>query len=68
MTEVSACEMTVKEGRRVGKGDEIGVFRYGGGARCVLFREGVELDEFPQVGQDHNVPVRARLAVVKKSN
>lgn len=66
MTEVSTCEINVKPGQRVKKGDEIGMFHYGGSTHCVLFRKGVELDEFPKIGQETNVPVRAKLAVVKK--
>jgi phosphatidylserine decarboxylase len=69
MTEVSTCDITVKEGQHVKKGDEIGMFHYGGSTHCVLFRKGVELDEFPDTENvEHNVPVRSKLAVVKKAN
>ena len=36
MTEVSTCEITVNEGQHVKKGDEIGMFHYGGSTHCVL--------------------------------
>jgi len=69
MTEVSTCDITVKEGQHVKKGDEIGMFHYGGSTHCVIFRKGVELDEFPATENvENNVPVRSKLAVVKKSN
>ncbi|KAJ4286150.1 hypothetical protein N0V90_013499 [Kalmusia sp. IMI 367209] len=68
MTEVSTCDITVKEGQHVKKGDEIGMFHYGGSTHCVLFRKGLELEGFPEIGGEENVPVRAKLAVVKKSN
>ncbi|CAE7206031.1 Phosphatidylserine decarboxylase [Pyrenophora teres f. teres] len=68
MTEVSTCHITVSEGQRVKKGDEIGMFHYGGSTHCVVFRNGVELDEFPDTrNPEHNVPVRSKLAVVRKS-
>ncbi|KFA54632.1 hypothetical protein S40293_02230 [Stachybotrys chartarum IBT 40293] len=65
MDEVSTCEITVKEGQRVKKGDQIGMFHFGGSSHCVLFRKGVELEGFPQPGREENVPVRGKLAVVK---
>jgi phosphatidylserine decarboxylase len=69
MTEVSTCDITVKEGQHVKKGDEIGMFHFGGSTHCVLFRKGVELDEFPDTKDpQQNVPVRSKLAVVKKSS
>ncbi|KAF1832741.1 hypothetical protein BDW02DRAFT_554148 [Decorospora gaudefroyi] len=68
MTEVSTCDITVKEGQHVSKGDEIGMFHYGGSSHCVIFEKGVELDEFPDTkNRQQNVPVRSKLAVVKKS-
>jgi phosphatidylserine decarboxylase len=64
MTEVSTCDVTVKDGQHVNKGDEIGMFHFGGSTQCVMFRKGVELRGFPQPGADHNVPVRGKLAEV----
>jgi len=69
MTEVSTCDITVSEGQHVKKGDEIGMFHYGGSTHCLIFRKGLELDEFPDAeNPEHNVPVRSKLAVVKKSS
>lgn len=65
MDEVSTCEITVKEGQHVKKGDQIGMFHFGGSSHCVLFRKGVKVGGFPEVGREDNVPVRGRLAVVE---
>lgn len=43
MAEVSSCEITVKEGERVEKGDQLGMFHFGGSTHCLLFRPGVNL-------------------------
>lgn len=65
MDEVSTCEITVKEGQHVKKGEQTGMFHFGGSSHCLLFRKGVQLEGFPQVGREENVPVRGKLAVVK---
>ncbi|KAJ8473883.1 hypothetical protein ONZ45_g16135 [Pleurotus djamor] len=39
MAEVSTCEMTVKEGDYVAKGQEIGMFHFGGSTHCLVFRK-----------------------------
>lgn len=67
MTEVSTCDITVKEGQHVKKGDEIGMFHFGGSTHVLMFRKGVDVQGFPEAGQDHNVPVRGQVAVVKSS-
>jgi phosphatidylserine decarboxylase len=41
MAEVSSCVLSVKEGQRVKKGDEIGFFQFGGSTHCLVFRRGV---------------------------
>ncbi|MGK5531423.1 phosphatidylserine decarboxylase family protein [Streptomyces sp. URMC 129] len=43
MAEVSSCEITVSQGQRVEKGDQLGMFHYGGSTHCLLFRKGVNL-------------------------
>ncbi|KAF7587813.1 hypothetical protein BBP40_006694 [Aspergillus hancockii] len=62
MVEVSTCEVTVKEGQHVRKGDEIGMFHYGGSTHCLIFRRGVNVTGFPET--KGNVPVRSQLAVI----
>jgi phosphatidylserine decarboxylase len=68
MAEVSTSEITVKEGQRVEKGDQLGMFHFGGSTHCLMFREGVDVTGFPESqeeGRTVNVPVRGRLAVVR---
>ena len=67
MDEVSTCDITVKEGQHVKKGEQTGMFHFGGSSHCLIFRKGVDVQGFPEPGKDHNVPVRSELAVVKGS-
>ncbi|KAI9719948.1 MAG: hypothetical protein M1828_005986 [Chrysothrix sp. TS-e1954] len=64
MVEVSTCEITATEGQHVEKGEELGMFHYGGSSHCVMFREGVTVKDFPDVRRKHNVPVRGKLAEI----
>lgn len=66
MDEVSSCDITVKEGQRVKKGEQTGMFHFGGSSHCLVFGKGVKVDGFPEVGRQENVPVRGKLAVVRK--
>lgn len=50
MAEVSSCEITVKPGQRVNKGDQLGMFHFGGSTHCLFFEPDVEL-EFNLYGQ-----------------
>ncbi|KAE8154473.1 Phophatidylserine decarboxylase-domain-containing protein [Aspergillus avenaceus] len=63
LAEVSSCEITVKRGDRVQKGDQIGMFHYGGSTSVLILRGGVDALGFPEGGND-NIPVGSRLAVV----
>ncbi|KAL8812642.1 MAG: hypothetical protein Q9200_000870 [Gallowayella weberi] len=68
MNEVSTCEVTVRERQRVAKGDELGMFHYGGSTHCIIFRPGVLLDfdlHGERLGsQSGVVPVNAKIAKV----
>ncbi|KAJ3051441.1 hypothetical protein HK097_007540 [Rhizophlyctis rosea] len=65
MVEVSTCEITVKRGQRVNKGDEIGMFHFGGSTHCLVLQKGVEVEGWPDVeGAEWNVPVRGKLCRV----
>lgn len=66
MDEVSTCDITVKEGQHIKKGEQTGMFHFGGSSHCLLFQKGVKLEGFPEVGRQENVPVRSKLVVVKK--
>jgi phosphatidylserine decarboxylase len=70
MAEVSTCEITAYVGQHVDKGDEIGMFHFGGSTHCLIFRPGVRL-EFDHHGQKpglHAQPIQvnARIARVLK--
>ncbi|KAF3763179.1 hypothetical protein M406DRAFT_347025 [Cryphonectria parasitica EP155] len=65
MDEVSTCEITVKEGQHIKKGDQTGMFHFGGSTHVLLFRKGVQVDGFPEPGQTNNVAVRSKVAVVQ---
>ncbi len=69
MAEVSTCQITVYEGQHVNKGDQIGMFHFGGSTHCLIFRPSVNL-EFDLHGQkpgldSNNIPVNLRIARVK---
>ncbi len=69
MAEVSSNEITVYEGQHVNKGDQIGMFHFGGSTHTLMFRPGVDIT-FDLHGQNpgldsHNIPVRAQIATVK---
>ncbi|KAL5357358.1 Phophatidylserine decarboxylase-domain-containing protein [Aspergillus floccosus] len=65
LAEVSTCEMRVSAGQYVKKGDQLGMFHYGGSTHCLLFRAEVNLTGFPDMGRTEHVPVRSRLATVQ---
>ncbi|CAE6473053.1 unnamed protein product [Rhizoctonia solani] len=44
MNEVSTCEVIVKPGDKVKKGDELGMFHFGGSTYCLVFRRGVKIN------------------------
>ena len=72
MVEVSSCEITVRACDRVKKGDQIGLFHFGGSTSCLVFRKGLEfvLDPkwhwTPDGSEASHVPVRAELGTLKK--
>jgi phosphatidylserine decarboxylase len=66
MVEVSTCQITVHEGQQVKKGDELGMFHYGGSTCCLIFRPDTKL-AFDLHGQTPglttvNIPVNAKIA------
>lgn len=65
MDEVSTCEITVKEGQHIKKGEQTGMFHFGGSTHCLLFRNGVNVEGFPEPGRKENVAVRSQVAVIK---
>jgi phosphatidylserine decarboxylase len=70
MAEVSTNDITVREGQHVKKGDQLGMFHFGGSTHCLIFRPQVKL-KFELHGQSpglqsENIPVRDRIATVVK--
>lgn len=71
MAEVSSNEVTVKVGQHVTKGDEIGMFHFGGSTYCLIFRPEVNL-QFDLHGQtpgvhSSNILLNSNIAkVIKK--
>lgn len=68
MAEASSCEVTVKEGQDITKGQELGMFHFGGSSHCMVFRPGVNI-QFVHPGpwdkvNRENFAVRSALAVV----
>jgi len=68
LADVSSCEITITEGQKVQKGQQTGMFHYGGSAMCLVFRPGVELDfdlhgEIPGIAAN-NIMINTRIATV----
>ncbi|UNI19023.1 Phosphatidylserine decarboxylase [Purpureocillium takamizusanense] len=72
--DVSTCEITAKFStglpKPVAKGEELGMFHYGGSSCCLLFRKGVQLAWVPGAipgNGKKNQPIRGELALAYKS-
>lgn len=68
MAEVSSNDIKVVEGQRIEKGEELGMFHFGGSTHCLIFRPGVNL-EFDLNHQkpglnSKNIPVKSQIAKV----
>jgi phosphatidylserine decarboxylase len=68
MAEVSTCEITVKVGQHVTKGEQLGMFHFGGSTHCLIFRPQVKL-AFDLHGQkpgleSKNININSRIATV----
>lgn len=67
MAEVSTCQVTVQEGDRVSKGDEMGMFHFGGSTHCLLFRPETKITFDPQYTQPNSeVLLNAAIAYVSQ--
>ena len=69
MTEISTCVLNenIKEGNRINRGDELGMFRFGGSSHALVFGPNAKLtffDEYSQPGQ--HIKARDALAHVPK--
>ncbi len=69
MSEVSSDEITVRVGQHVNKGDQLGMFHFGGSTHVLLFRPETKVefnlhDQEPGLGSS-NIKVREEIARVK---
>jgi len=73
MSEVSSNEITVKKGQHVNKGDELGMFHFGGSTHCLIFRPGVKVvfdlgdNDVPSLDAV-NIPIHQKIATVSAVN
>lgn len=68
MAEVSSCQVTVEVGQQVKKGEQLGMFHFGGSTHCLLFRPDVKL-EFVEKARNGsldalNIPLKSEIARV----
>jgi len=71
MAEVSTCDITVAAGQVVAKGEQLGMFHFGGSTCCLVFRPETLLD-FDLHGQNPSldaqpIPINARIATVRRA-
>ncbi|EGN97311.1 hypothetical protein SERLA73DRAFT_92387 [Serpula lacrymans var. lacrymans S7.3] len=64
MVEVSSCEIIVNPGDKVSKGQQIGMFHFGGSTHCLIFRPETKLVFTEEAGDDKHVEVNLGIAHV----
>ncbi len=72
MAEVSSCDVTVKPGDKVKKGEQLGMFHFGGSTHLLIFGPQVQLafdlhGLTPGLDAEANIPLSSRIATVVKS-
>ena len=71
MAEVSTCEITACEGQRVKKGQQVGMFHFGGSTYCLVFCNGVDVTfnlHRQELGlNSQNIKVNDKIATVPRS-
>jgi phosphatidylserine decarboxylase len=68
MAECATCDITVHAKETVSKGDEIGMFHFGGSTHLLIFQKGVSLlfdyhDQQPSLDAT-NIPINSKIATV----
>ncbi|MBL4615473.1 MAG: phosphatidylserine decarboxylase family protein [Magnetovibrio sp.] len=68
MAEVSTCDIRVYEGQRITKGQQLGMFHFGGSTHCLIFAHDVKLKfdlhgETPSL-EANSIPINSRIATV----
>ncbi|EGN97191.1 hypothetical protein SERLA73DRAFT_153679 [Serpula lacrymans var. lacrymans S7.3] len=64
MGEVSSCEVTVKEGEGIRKGDQMGMFHFGGSSCCLVFRPETKITFTDEADDGKAVRVNLGIACV----
>lgn len=67
MAEVSTCEMTVRKGQKVKKGDEIGMFHFGGSTYCLIFRPETKVEFVPECTEGMDIQLNSAIANIRSS-
>ncbi|KAG8723414.1 hypothetical protein FRC12_010900 [Ceratobasidium sp. 428] len=66
MAEVSTCEATVRAGDRIRKGDELGMFHFGGSTHCLLFGPDTKVTFAPECNKPgSDVELNSPIATVE---
>ncbi|KAI0670327.1 Phophatidylserine decarboxylase-domain-containing protein [Trametes maxima] len=68
MAEVSTCEVIVKEGDVVKKGDELGMFHFGGSTHCLIFRPEVKVSFNAEAHIEADIKLNTPIAHVSIAN
>ncbi|KAF9258023.1 phosphatidylserine decarboxylase-like protein [Marasmius fiardii PR-910] len=65
MAEVSTNEITVEKGQRIRKGDQLGMFHFGGLTHCLIFRPGVNVVFEPKYQVGAKIELNKRIAHIE---
>jgi phosphatidylserine decarboxylase len=60
MVEVSTCEATVRVGQVVNRGDQLGMFHFGGSTHCLVFRRSVDIKWYDEIVKVEGARVKVR--------
>lgn len=66
MAEVSTCEVTVNPGDVVRKGDELGMFHFGGSTHCLIFRPEAKVQFSRNYPEQADVKLGVAIATVQE--
>jgi len=64
MAEVSTCEITVTEGQVIKKGDQTGMFHFGGSTHCLVFRPETNITFDPIYPEGADVLLNAAIGTI----
>jgi phosphatidylserine decarboxylase len=67
MAEVSTNQITVQPGQVVKKGDQLGMFHFGGSTHCLIFRPETKITFFNDLPTDRNIDINSPIAKVSPS-